>query len=193
MPERGRTDSVRASWLLAILILALPATSIVLAHGGEKHESTEDLNSKNTEAPADRSLSSSQARREAEQELLKKIGQDFEEKVKPIFMESCYDCHSDQTNHPWYYNIPIVQDMIDEDIAEAKKHLNFTRGFPFQGHGGPREDLTAIRETLEKDEMPPWNYKLMHSGSRLDEREAKIVREWIMNSLKHLNSVEKPR
>lgn len=130
-----------------------------------------------------------QIEKEAELELqnkLKSVTKHYEKEIDPIFKKACYDCHSDQTIYPWYYNIPLVQQLIDSDIKEAKQHIFFTGTFPFDGHGKIDEDLKAIKKSLTEDSMPPFKYKIMHDKARVSEIEKKKIFSWIDEALKKL-------
>ncbi len=129
-----------------------------------------------------------QAKREA---ALTEINSVYLKQVKPIFLKKCFDCHSSQTQFPWYHSIPGVSHLIDADIAEGKKHLDMTKDFPFQGHGSPEDDLQAIGETLQKETMPPLSYRLMHWESLPTSEEKKIMLGWIAQSLEVLGNGEK--
>ena len=78
--------------------------------------------------------------------------------------------------------------MMNHDIEEAKEHMDMTKGFPFAGHGTPKEDLEALKETVKLSSMPPWQYKLMHWDSGLTSEEKKIVNQWINESLNKLSN-----
>jgi hypothetical protein len=69
--------------------------------------------------------------------------------VKPIFEKGCYDCHSTQTDYPWYHKLPLIKGMIDSDIRHARKHIDLTNGFPFKGHSNPADNLLGIRDALK--------------------------------------------
>ena len=111
-----------------------------------------------------------------------KINQAYINEIKPIFVKSCFDCHGDTTVYPWYYKIPIVKQLIDYDIEESKKHLDFSKDFPFSGHEEPLRDLEAIRRTIRDDSMPPQRYQIMHQDKSLTKGEIKEVEEWIKES-----------
>lgn len=116
------------------------------------------------------------------------INTNYLKNIKPIFEQKCFDCHSDKTRFPWYYSLPIVRQIINSDIQEAREHLDFTPDFPFKSHETPIEDLKAIIEDVEKDTMPPWNYRLMHRHSALTPQEKELVIRWAGESLKFIES-----
>lgn len=46
--------------------------------------------------------------------------------VNDILKVSCYDCHSNNTAYPWYWNIQPVMWFMNGHINEGKRHLNFS-------------------------------------------------------------------
>ncbi|USN47051.1 MAG: heme-binding domain-containing protein [Pseudobdellovibrionaceae bacterium] len=124
----------------------------------------------------------------ASEKLLEEINEGYISKIKPILKTKCLDCHGSNNHMPWYHSLPGVKQIMNHDIEEAKEHMDMTKGFPFAGHGTPKEDLEALRETLKEDSMPPWQYKLMHWDSGLTSEEMKIVNQWINESLNKLNN-----
>ena len=49
------------------------------------------------------------------------IQNDFET-LEQTFERACFDCHSTGVVFPWYYRLPMVKGLIDDDISEAKEH-----------------------------------------------------------------------
>jgi len=107
-------------------------------------------------------------------------------RLHPIFQKGCFDCHSDQTRYPWYHRIPVVKGLIDEDIRNARKHVDMSRGFPFGKAHRPADNLARIRDQLAEHEMPPWNYRLMHWSANPSDAERDSVIAWIDESLRML-------
>ncbi len=110
--------------------------------------------------------------------LLEKINGAYQATVKPIFDRKCQDCHGDKPSYPWYYILPGVGSYIDADIAEAKRHIDFSKGFPFAGHGTVPEDLQAIEEDITKGSMPPFRYWALHPTARLNADDKKAILDW---------------
>lgn len=119
-------------------------------------------------------------------EKLSIINSEYKKGVKQIFIKSCYDCHSQKTNYPWYYKLPVIKKIIDNDITEGIKHLDLTNDFPFAGHGTPKEDLEGIKEVVTEKTMPPTRYKVMHWGSGLNKSESLAILSWVNESLKFI-------
>ncbi len=153
----------------------LVAPLLLLAHGGESHESSLDSKQVIIIEPTD-----------LVKEQYTQINKAYLAQVKPIFKAKCFDCHSTQTVYPWYSKIPGVKQMIEYDIREAKKHLDMTKGFPFISHETPIKDLKSIAEEIDEDEMPPLKYILGHWDARLTPTEKEKVAKWTTESLQLL-------
>lgn len=110
--------------------------------------------------------------------------------IEPILKKSCYDCHSDQTHYPWYYRIPGIRGMIDNDIREAREHLDCSRGFPFGGHASQEEQLEEIREEIEEGAMPLRPYRLTHWNTLIEGTARDSVFQWIDSSLAAIRRVK---
>ena len=110
--------------------------------------------------------------------------------IEPILKKSCYDCHSETPHFPWYYKIPGIHGMIDNDIQEARKHLDLSKGFPFGGHHSEEEHLSGIREEVEEGGMPLWTSRMMHWNSRIEGTAQDSVFQWIDSSLALIRSTK---
>jgi hypothetical protein len=119
-------------------------------------------------------------------EQSRQINVEYLTSIKPIFRKSCFDCHSSTTHYPWYNALPGIRQLIASDIEEAKKHMDMTGDFPFPGHGTMAEDLEAIRKAIEKGDMPPFRYWILHKNTKLTESEKKQVLGWANRGLQLL-------
>lgn len=135
-----------------------------------------------------------EALKEVDQETLSQvfesINKEYTETVGPIFRQKCYDCHSENINLPWYSALPGIGQAIERDIHEAREHIDFTGGFPFQGHGGPIADLREIQHVLETSSMPPRLYRVMNRGSSLTSEEKSKILSWIDMSIEKIDEVQ---
>lgn len=150
--------------LFSVFLIPIP----LIAHEGHPHE---EAGKEQKETPASQ-----------EQETLAGINQNYVREIKPIFQNSCFNCHSTNTQYPWYYKVPGVKQLLDHDTREAKKHIDMTNDFPFKGHGTPSEDLEAIGKAVNKETMPPLRYILMHWNARLTEENKKAILQWVEES-----------
>jgi hypothetical protein len=89
------------------------------------------------------------------------------EEVATILKTSCYDCHSNATNYPWYSKIAPVNFMLARHIKEGKEHVNFSEWKYYDGNKQIKMAEESI-EMLEKGEMPLSSYTLIHKEAILN-------------------------
>jgi mono/diheme cytochrome c family protein len=90
--------------------------------------------------------------------------------TRQLVAQACFDCHSHETNWPWYSHVAPVSWLIQHDVKEGRSAVNFS-AWGLRGHRGGE-----LTEVVREGEMPPWYYALLHSSSRLsaDEKDALI-------------------
>lgn len=98
--------------------------------------------------------------------------------VAATLQSACYDCHSNQTNYPWYNNIAPVSYWLDEHIIDGKKHLNFAA---WDSYSLKKKDhkLEEVAEEVEKGEMPLDEYTWTHGDAKLSEQQIKELVQWV--------------
>lgn len=102
------------------------------------------------------------------------------EHVQTILQNACYDCHSNNTNYPWYSNIQPMAWMMARHIKKGKEELNFSDFGSYTNHRQISK-LKGIANQIKDDQMPLSSYKLMHPKARLSHEDKLIVEGW-MNS-----------
>ena len=98
--------------------------------------------------------------------------------VEAILRTSCYDCHSNNTNYPWYSNIQPVRFFMEHHIKEAKEDLNFSEWGNYSKRKQENK-LDRIVKQIKSDEMPLASYTLIHKNARLTTVQKKEVMDWI--------------
>lgn len=101
--------------------------------------------------------------------------------VSALFKNSCYDCHSNNTNYPWYSNIQPVGWFLAEDIKDGKAKVNFSE---FGSLSSRRQisKLRNIEKRIKDGTMPLQGYQLMHPSARLTEEEKQMLIDWIQST-----------
>lgn len=101
--------------------------------------------------------------------------------VQAILKNACYDCHSNNTNYPWYSNIQPLGWFLANHISEGKSKLNFS---DFGSYSQRRQSskFDNIANTIQDDVMPLWSYKLIHKNARLSLKEKTMVINWALKS-----------
>lgn len=86
-------------------------------------------------------------------------------RVKELARRACFDCHSHETVWPWYSHVAPMSWLVQHDVDDGRKHLNFS------DWDRSREDGADAAEELLEGEMPPAVYLPMHPEARLGEAE----------------------
>jgi len=100
------------------------------------------------------------------------------EEVGNILRTSCYDCHSNNTNYPWYSKVQPVGWFLENHINSGKAALNFSE---FGGYSVRKQKskLKSIVSQVEKGEMPLSSYTLIHRDARLSRESNKAFVDYL--------------
>jgi hypothetical protein len=101
--------------------------------------------------------------------------------VQSVLKNACYDCHSNNTNYPWYSNIQPGGWWLASHIKRGKAELNFSE-FGAYSSRKQRSKLNSIVKTIEDGTMPFPSYILIHKNARLTKDEKAIVINWANNT-----------
>ncbi|QED37161.1 hypothetical protein FK178_05305 [Antarcticibacterium arcticum] len=103
------------------------------------------------------------------------------ENINTILQTSCYDCHSNNTNYPWYNKIQPFTWYLNDHIEKGKEELNFSE---FGEYSSRRQSskLRSISSQVEDGEMPLSSYTLVHWDAKLSAKEKEVFIAW-MDSL----------
>ena len=84
--------------------------------------------------------------------------------TRSLFFEACRDCHSNETEWPWYSHVAPASWLVRRDVDEGRSHFNVSEwNRPSSQHG----DEAA--EKVEEGDMPPWFYLPLHAHARLSQ------------------------
>lgn len=87
--------------------------------------------------------------------------------VKKSLQVSCYDCHSNNTNYPWYNRVQPVAWYLEHHIKEGKEELNFNEWAEYSNRRKASK-LKSIINQVEDGEMPLNSYTIVHQNAKLD-------------------------
>jgi hypothetical protein len=94
--------------------------------------------------------------------------------AKEIAVRACFDCHSNQTNWPWYSKIAPVSWLLAKDVVDGRAVLNFSEWKP---QIAPSAELVRLK--LENGSMPKPQYLALHAEARLTQQEINLlISEW---------------
>ena len=87
------------------------------------------------------------------------------EKIRQVAVRACFDCHSNQTQWPWYASVAPVSWFVNDHVSEGRASLNFSEW------NHPQEDADEAANMVTGWDMPPLYYRLAHPAARLTEEE----------------------
>ena len=91
---------------------------------------------------------------------------------------SCYDCHSNNTQYPWYNKIQPVAWFLEDHIKEGKAELNFNEWDSLSSRRKASK-LRSIIKQIENGEMPLDSYTFIHKDAKFSEAETEELISFI--------------
>ena len=88
------------------------------------------------------------------------------ENIGHILRTSCYNCHSNNTEYPWYSRVQPVGWFLQNHINKGKAELNFSE-FGSYSVRKQKSKLSSMANQIEKNEMPLTSYTFIHREARL--------------------------
>ena len=95
---------------------------------------------------------------------------------------ACYDCHSNLTKRWWATKIAPASWLAQADVNGGRNVLNFSEW------DKPQAGVDDVIEAVQGGSMPPFQYKLLHSNSRLSAAE----RQQLVDGLRRLYATDPP-
>lgn len=89
--------------------------------------------------------------------------------TRALAVRACFDCHSNETQWPWYSHVAPVSWLVQRDVEVGRRVLNFSEW------NRPSEEAGESAETVVKGEMPPWFYVLPHPEASLSASEKRAL------------------
>lgn len=96
--------------------------------------------------------------------------------IKELFINACYDCHSNQTVWPWYSSIAPASWIIKGHVEDGRRSLNFEEWESYS-EKEKNKQLREIYRTVYAS-MPPKDYIRMHDKADLTKEQRELIREW---------------
>ena len=103
-----------------------------------------------------------------------------QENISALLQESCYNCHSNNTEYPWYNKVQPVAWFLEDHINEGKEELNFNE---WDAYSNRRKNskLKSIISQVKDDEMPLASYTLIHKDAKLSNSEKTLIIDYMKN------------
>jgi hypothetical protein len=97
--------------------------------------------------------------------------------VRAVLRRACYDCHSHETEWPWYSRVAPLSWLIARDVRNGRRALNFSTWDRLN----TKTKVKAMHESWEEvaeGEMPPWFYLAPHPDAYLSAEDRSLLRAW---------------
>jgi hypothetical protein len=99
--------------------------------------------------------------------------------VMSILKRSCYDCHSNHVQLPWYDTVAPARWFVKNHIKKGRKVVNFSIWNSYT----PEKQYRTMKK-LPKSiviRMPMPSYLWLHSEAKLSKKEKNLLKEWAIN------------
>ena len=99
------------------------------------------------------------------------------ENISTLLQESCYDCHSNNTDYPWYNKVQPVAWIMGDHIKEGKAELDFNEWDSISNRR-KKSKLKSIISQIKDDRMPLSSYTIIHKDAVFSETEKQDIIQW---------------
>lgn len=103
--------------------------------------------------------------------------------IASLVRTSCYDCHSNESEYPWYSSIAPFSWILKNHIDEGRKELNFSTFATYE----PKIQAHKLQECIEMTEskkMPLESYFIGHQNAKLTDEQRKILIQYFQKEKK---------
>ena len=97
--------------------------------------------------------------------------------VQQVLARSCNDCHTNQTQYPWYSKVTPFNWYLANHIADGRRKLNFSVWNTYKADKKTKK-LEEVCEQVEQGEMPLPSYLWIHRDAFLSESDSKVLCDW---------------
>jgi hypothetical protein len=115
-------------------------------------------------------------------------GAQIDQPTLALFQRACQNCHSANTQWPWYSQIPPTSFLVRKDVDQARRHANFSNWDSYR----PDEQqdlLSRIGSVARSGQMPLPRYTWLHREAILTTEERQQIYEWTRGERKRLRRI----
>jgi hypothetical protein len=94
-----------------------------------------------------------------------------------IVQRACQNCHSQQTEWPWYSHVAPISWLIARDVQQARLHMDLSRWQDYSTDDRLRL-LSEIGSAVRNRQMPVPRYLWLHPEARLTDAERQQLYRW---------------
>ena len=83
-----------------------------------------------------------------------------------VLQRACRDCHSNETQWPWYSHVAPVSWFVIDHVNHGRSHFNYSNWAKYSAEEGAKL-IDDSCELVRKGAMPMPSYIRMHADARL--------------------------
>ena len=102
---------------------------------------------------------------------------DAPEEVLTTLRRSCWDCHSNETDWPWYAYVAPMKLRVSQHVWMGREHVNFTEWDSYDAEELD-EAYEDIAKVIDRGRMPLRDYLLVHRNAKLTTSDRKRLVSW---------------
>ena len=97
--------------------------------------------------------------------------------VSALLKIGCYDCHSNNTNYPWFAMVQPIGWILNGHIQKGKAELNFSE-FGSYTVRRQKSKLESIASQVNDNSMPLTSYTFIHKNAKLSTEDKALLIDW---------------
>jgi hypothetical protein len=98
--------------------------------------------------------------------------------VKQILKISCYNCHSNETQLPWFDHVAPAYWIVARDVKKARKHVNFSEIGKLPAAQQKATLYEAVNQ-IQLGAMPLPSYRRVHPESEVTPEQLAILKAYL--------------
>jgi hypothetical protein len=104
--------------------------------------------------------------------------------VEAILRRACFDCHTNETQWPWYSRIAPGSWLMVRDVGKGRARFNMSEWGDLEEQDRALDKENSW-EMIEKGEMPPWFYVIpLHPDAWLSDADKATLKKWLVPDAK---------
>lgn len=111
--------------------------------------------------------------------------------IATLLHAACYDCHSHETQWPWYGHVAPISIWITDHVHDAREGLNFSE-WPHDDPLSAAKKWNHVARAVKSGAMPLPSYLLIHPSARLTSAQRQKLAEWAGQEASRLEKGLKP-
>jgi Haem-binding domain len=118
-------------------------------------------------------------------------GAEIDPETRGLIERACQNCHSLNTELPFYGRIAPMSWLMARDVYQARRHMNLSQWQDYSA-GDRIILLSEVGSAVKNHEMPVQRYVLLHSEARLSDQEREQIYQWTRAERKRLKFAPSP-